>query len=131
MGTKFIALIALKKLSDLALPLHSSSSAYEYPHCGTGLPYGLQIRRPGHNPPRGPSASWWVLTTANAAGTNGLTCFLKQTGARDSKFLVTHPTTDPRCLTSAIALTAGPSSSHFYLYLCTHTHDYRVQSKHL
>jgi hypothetical protein len=27
----------------------------------------------GHNPPRGPSAGWWVLMTINAAGTNGLT----------------------------------------------------------
>jgi hypothetical protein len=30
-------------------------------------------RRKGHNPPRGPNADWWVLTTAIAAGTNGLT----------------------------------------------------------
>jgi hypothetical protein len=37
------------------------------PQCwGTGLPHGLYIRRTGHNPPRGPSAGWWVLTTANA-----------------------------------------------------------------
>jgi hypothetical protein len=35
------------------------------------------IRKTGHNPPRGPSADWWVLTTANAAGTNGLTCLPK------------------------------------------------------
>jgi hypothetical protein len=27
----------------------------------------------GHNPPCGPGADFWVLTTANAAGTNGLT----------------------------------------------------------
>jgi hypothetical protein len=32
--------------------------------------YGLHIRRMGHNPPHGPSAGWWVLTTVNAAGTN-------------------------------------------------------------
>jgi hypothetical protein len=25
----------------------------------------------------GPNAGWWVLTTANAAGTNGLTCLPK------------------------------------------------------
>jgi hypothetical protein len=30
--------------------------------------YGLNIKRTGHNPPRG--TRWWVLTTANAAGTN-------------------------------------------------------------
>jgi hypothetical protein len=41
----------------------------------------------------GPSADWWVLTTANAAGTNGLTCLPKHGGARDNKFLVIHPKT--------------------------------------
>ncbi|RVE41388.1 hypothetical protein evm_013966 [Chilo suppressalis] len=30
-----------------------------------------EIGRLGHDPPRGPSADWWVLTTADAAGTNG------------------------------------------------------------
>ncbi|RVE40846.1 hypothetical protein evm_014504 [Chilo suppressalis] len=52
------------------------------------------IRRLGQDPPRGLSADWWVLTTANAAGTNGLTCLPKHGGARDRKFLVTHPMTD-------------------------------------
>ncbi|RVE51482.1 hypothetical protein evm_003883 [Chilo suppressalis] len=52
------------------------------------------IGRLGHDPPRGPGADWWVLTTANAAGTNGLTYLPKHGGARDSKFLVTHPMTD-------------------------------------
>ncbi|RVE43124.1 hypothetical protein evm_012203 [Chilo suppressalis] len=37
----------------------------------------------GHDPPGGPSADWWVLTTADAAGTNGLTCLPKHGGARD------------------------------------------------
>jgi hypothetical protein len=83
------------------------------PHCwGTGLPYGLHIRRTGHNPVRRPSVGWWVLTTANVAGTNRLTCLSKHGGARDNKFLVTHPMSDQRCLTSAIARrsawTAGP-----------------------
>jgi hypothetical protein len=50
----------------------------------TGFPYGLQIRRTGHNLPRGPSVGWWVLTTANAAGTNGLTCLSKHGGAQDN-----------------------------------------------
>jgi hypothetical protein len=71
-------------------------------------------KRTGHNPPRGLSAGWRVLTTANAAGTIGLTCLPKH-GARENKFLVTHPMTDQRCLTSTIvhwsALTAGPSRS--------------------
>jgi hypothetical protein len=64
---------------------------------------------------RGPSAGWWVVMTANAAGTNGLTCLPKHGGARDNKFLVTPSMIYQRCLTSAIArrsaLTAGPSSS--------------------
>jgi hypothetical protein len=48
------------------------------PITGTGLPCGLHIKRTGHNPPHGPSADWWVLATANAAGTNGLTCLPKK-----------------------------------------------------
>jgi hypothetical protein len=85
-------------------------------HCwGTGLPYGLHIRWMVHNPPRGPSAGWWVLTNANTAGTNGLTCLPKHGGARGNKFLVSHLITDQCCLTSAIArrsaLTAGLSGS--------------------
>jgi hypothetical protein len=44
------------------------------------------IRRTRHNPPRGPSAGWWLLTTANAAGTNGLTCLPMHRGAPDNKF---------------------------------------------
>jgi hypothetical protein len=38
----------------------------------------------------------WVLTTANAAGNNALTCLLKHGGARDNNFLVNHPMTDQR-----------------------------------
>ncbi|RVE41923.1 hypothetical protein evm_013417 [Chilo suppressalis] len=52
------------------------------------------IGRLGRDPPRGPSADWWVLTTADAAGTNGLTCLPKHGRARDSKFMVSHPMTD-------------------------------------
>ncbi|RVE46054.1 hypothetical protein evm_009278 [Chilo suppressalis] len=40
------------------------------------------IGRLGHDPPRGPSADWRVLTTADAAGTNGLTCLPKHGGTR-------------------------------------------------
>jgi hypothetical protein len=50
----------------------------------------LHIRRTGHNPPRGPIAGCWVLTTANASGTNGLTCVPKHGGSRDNTFFVTH-----------------------------------------
>jgi hypothetical protein len=38
------------------------------------------------------------LTIANAAETNGLMCVPKHGGARDNKFLVTHPMTDQRYL---------------------------------
>jgi hypothetical protein len=58
-----------------------------------------------------------MLTTVNAAGTNGLTSIPKHRGAGDNKFLITHVMTDQRCLTTAIArrsaLTARPSSSSF------------------
>jgi hypothetical protein len=50
------------------------------------------IRSTGLNP-RGSSADLWMLTTAKAAETNSLTCVSKHVGARDSKFLVTHPMT--------------------------------------
>ncbi|RVE49200.1 hypothetical protein evm_006092 [Chilo suppressalis] len=64
-----------------------------------------EIGRLGHDLPRGPSADWWVLTTADATGTNGLTCLPKHGGARDSKFLVTHPMTNhcESCLSLTIA----------------------------
>jgi hypothetical protein len=67
-------------------------------HTGTGLPYGSHIRRTCYNPPRGPSADWWVLTTANAARTNGLTCLPEHGGVRENKFLVPQPLIDQRCL---------------------------------
>ncbi|RVE52384.1 hypothetical protein evm_003022 [Chilo suppressalis] len=62
------------------------------------------IGRLGHDPPRGPSVDWLLLTIADAAGTNSLTCRLKHGGARDNKFLVTHPMTDhcESCLTATI-----------------------------
>jgi hypothetical protein len=63
----------------------------------SGLPYGLTTRRTDHNPPRGPSLDWWVLTTPNSAGTYGLRCLAKHGGARANKFLITHPTTDQYC----------------------------------
>ncbi|RVE43368.1 hypothetical protein evm_011985 [Chilo suppressalis] len=50
------------------------------------------IGRLGHDPPRGPSADWRVLTTADAAGTNGLTCLPKHGGTRDRIF--GHPSND-------------------------------------
>ncbi|RVE44930.1 hypothetical protein evm_010429 [Chilo suppressalis] len=47
------------------------------------------IGRLGHDPPRGPSVDWWVLTTADAAGTNGLTCLPKH-GGSSRNFLLPH-----------------------------------------
>jgi hypothetical protein len=80
-----------------------------------GLRPSIWITHMSYHPPRGPSARWWVLTTANEVGTNGLTCLSKHVGARNNKFLVTHPMTDQCCLTSAItrrsALFTGPSST--------------------
>jgi hypothetical protein len=102
------------------------STAYQSIHFGlchhhqpinvptVGLLYGLHIGRTSLNRPPEPSAGWWELTTANAANdckTNGLMCLAQHGGARDSKFLVTHPMTDQHCLISAItcrsALTGG------------------------
>jgi hypothetical protein len=50
-------------------------------------------RRTGHNPPHSPERIGGK-TTANATGTNGLTCLLKHGGARDNKFSVAHPMAD-------------------------------------
>ncbi|RVE42171.1 hypothetical protein evm_013179 [Chilo suppressalis] len=63
------------------------------------------IGRFGHDPPRGLNAYLRVLTTADAAGTNGLTSLLKHGGTRDRRFLAIHPMTDhcESCLTSTIA----------------------------
>jgi hypothetical protein len=49
---------------------HHHHQPINVPTKNTGLPYGLYIWRTGHKPPSEPSANWWVLTTANAAGTN-------------------------------------------------------------
>jgi hypothetical protein len=45
--------------------------------------------RTGHNPPREPIADWWVLTTANTGGTNGLTCLPMHRGARAARHVGT------------------------------------------
>jgi hypothetical protein len=51
---------------------------------GHRLFLGIANKEKGHNP-REPSAGWWVLTTANTAGTNGLTCLPKHGGALDDR----------------------------------------------
>ncbi|RVE41567.1 hypothetical protein evm_013784 [Chilo suppressalis] len=83
--------------------LATTKTAQAFPMDGIG--------RLGHDPPRGPGAGWWVLTTADAAGTNGLTCLPKHGGARDSKFSVTHPMTDhcESCLNATIAAEKTPT----------------------
>jgi hypothetical protein len=43
--------------------------------------------------------------TANAVGINTITCFPKQGGARDNKFLITHP------------MTSRNVSKYFYLFI--------------
>jgi hypothetical protein len=97
-----------------------SGTSNHHHHQMTPIPYELHIRRTGHKPPRDPSAGWWVLTTANAAGTNGLACLRKRGRIRDNTFLVTHPMIDQHCLTSTIAcqsaLTTGQSR------LCSREH---------
>jgi hypothetical protein len=87
----------------------------------------LPTRRTGHNPLRGISVDWWVLTTANTAGTNGLTCLPKHFG---------HPFDNRPVLLSfrgptPSALTAGPSSSSgwmdedLYNYIILRNYNYR------
>jgi hypothetical protein len=86
---------------------YTSPPACECPHCwGTGLSYRQRIRT-DRNPPLVPSVDWWVLTTANVAGTNGLTCFLKHGGHRGYKHLVTYSMTDQHCLISSIDFLPG------------------------
>jgi hypothetical protein len=60
------------------------------------LSMSTNIRRTGHTPPRVPSVGWWVLTIANAAGTNSLTGLPKHGGAQDSKFLAIQWLTNVR-----------------------------------
>jgi hypothetical protein len=61
--------------------------------CGTGLPYRLRIRKTGYNPPRGPSADWWVLTTA---ARNSLTWHEKHVGAQNNTYTLRYPSDDLR-----------------------------------
>jgi hypothetical protein len=87
---------------------------HQCPFCwGIGVPYELHMRRTGteHNLPRGSSDDWWVIATANAAGTNGLTRFPKHGGTRDNKFLVIRQMTDLFNIRTPSTLTAGLSSS--------------------
>jgi hypothetical protein len=48
------------------------------------------------------SADWYPAVFAVVSGISDLTCLPKLRGARDIKFLVTHPMTDQCCLASAI-----------------------------
>jgi hypothetical protein len=63
--------------------LHFQSLAPTNPHWARVVGYGPFSLCVIHNPPRGPSVDWWVLTTTNSAGTNDFTCFPKYRGARD------------------------------------------------
>ncbi|RVE40530.1 hypothetical protein evm_014820 [Chilo suppressalis] len=67
------------KCGHYTMPLNvPTAGAQAFPMDGIG--------RLGHDPPRGPSADWRVLTTADATGTNGLTCLPKHGGTRDRNF---------------------------------------------
>jgi hypothetical protein len=67
----------------------------------------------GHNSLRGSSTDWWVLTTANASETNGLTCLLKLGGVREYNFLISHPMIDQYWLSSAIARRSALTAGHW------------------
>jgi hypothetical protein len=95
-----ISLKHIKLIAKISLLISNILSSKHCHHHHYQPSYGLHIKRTGHNPLRGPSADWWVLTIANAAGTNGLTCLPKHGGDRDNKLLVTHLLTDQCCLTS-------------------------------
>jgi hypothetical protein len=83
------------------------------------MDYLLHVKRTGHKRPRGPRADWWVLMTTNAAGTNGLMCFPKHGGARVNKCLANHPKIYQRCLTSAVAQTAGLSFFSIFMNIAS------------
>ncbi|RVE52917.1 hypothetical protein evm_002394 [Chilo suppressalis] len=96
------------------------------------------IARLDHDPSRGPRADWWVLTTAAAAGTNGLPCLPKHRGTRDRRFLVTHSMTDhcESCLTSTIVAEranhphhCAPQTRQTSLFLCLHKKERNVNTK--
>jgi hypothetical protein len=59
------------------------------------------------------SADWWVLTNANAAGTNDLTCFPKHRGALNITFLFIHFGFDSRtvqtfvCMNMSVCIGSG------------------------
>ncbi|RVE41127.1 hypothetical protein evm_014223 [Chilo suppressalis] len=67
------------------------------------------IGRLGHDPPRGPRADWRVLTTADAAGTNGSMILPKHEVTRGRRCLVTHPMTK-RCAKIAKLLRSQSSA---------------------
>jgi hypothetical protein len=73
----------------------------------------------------------WVLTTANASGTNSLTCLPKHGGARDNKFWPSHDWVLRTLLSfrnhTPSALTADPSRSSYTLsYLSTSQTEYNA-----
>ncbi|RVE41861.1 hypothetical protein evm_013490 [Chilo suppressalis] len=101
------------------IPINApTAGAQAFPMDGVG--------RLGQDPPREPSADWWVLTTADATGTNGLTCLPKHGRARESKFSVTHPMTDhcESCLTSTIAAERANQLRHRAPQICIDIYKY-------
>jgi hypothetical protein len=74
--------------------IDTSSSLFTTQFLSTGLPYGLHIRRTWHNLLHEPSADWRMLSTAKAAGTNGIEGILKHEGVQDNRFLAIHKIID-------------------------------------
>jgi hypothetical protein len=72
----------------------------------------------------------WVVTTANAAGTNGFACLPKHGGARDSKFCSYIPWLTFADVSFSYhtpnALTAGPTYKAYYLLNIKNTNDQSV-----
>jgi hypothetical protein len=104
--------ISLKQILTIII-IKSTSSSVNVPTTGAQALLMDPTKRTGHSPPHGLSADSWVLTTANAAGTNGLMCLPKQR-ARDDTFFITQPTSTlcERCLTSTIVRRAHWPRGH-------------------
>ncbi|RVE45259.1 hypothetical protein evm_010081 [Chilo suppressalis] len=73
------------------------------------------IGRLGHDPPRGPSADWRVLITADAAGANGLTCLPKHGGARDTNRTIGNDNGATCCINSSSCYHCNHFSSEAFL----------------
>jgi hypothetical protein len=76
---RYVTFIPSHNMPILTKP-HLHHQPINVPTAGAWPSYGLHTRRTGQKPPRRPSSDW-VLTTANAAGTNGFTRLPQHEGA--------------------------------------------------